>query len=97
MTKIPVEELEAHLREVLVRVQAGERVLIARDGEPVAELSPCDPVIEALRKAFPGMRPATKRMRDIHIDRVSLSDDTDILDVLREVRDDRLWGISDDR
>ena len=89
MTTIPVEELEAHLREVLARVQAGEHVLIASDGEPVAELVPCDPLIETLRRAFPAMRPATKRMRDIHIERVSLSDGTDILDVLREVRDDR--------
>jgi prevent-host-death family protein len=40
MTTIPVEELEAHLREVLARVQAGEHVLIASDGEPVAELVP---------------------------------------------------------
>ncbi|MBI5949457.1 MAG: type II toxin-antitoxin system prevent-host-death family antitoxin [Chloroflexi bacterium] len=88
MTTIPIEELEAHLREVLARVQAGERLLIARDGEPVAELSPCDP-LAAIERAFPGMRRATRHMRDIEIRRVRLSDGTDILDVLREVTEDR--------
>ncbi len=88
MTTIAVEELEAHLREVLARVQAGERVLIASDGEPVAELSPCDGQT-VLERVFPGTQPATRHMRDIHIDRVPLSPGPNIVEVLREVRDDR--------
>lgn len=89
MTTIPFEEFEAHLRDVLARVQAGETVVLARGGKPIAQISPCDSLAVRLEKAFPGMKHATKRMADIHIERVPLSDGSDILDVLREVQADR--------
>jgi prevent-host-death family protein len=88
VTTIPVEELERHLREVLARVQAGERVLIERDGEPVAELSPCDWKAR-LEKAFPGMKHATRHMRDIHIEPVRVPPAVDVVAMLIEDREDR--------
>jgi prevent-host-death family protein len=93
MTTIPIEELEAHLREVLARVQAGERVLIASDGQPVAELSPCDSRT-ALERAFPGMQRATKHMRDIHIEPVPVAPGFDAVAMLIEDREPRT---ADDR
>lgn len=59
MTTIPVEELELHLAEVLARVEAGETLLLARDGEPVAQISPCDSLPDRLEELFPGMQHAT--------------------------------------
>jgi len=88
VTTIPIEELEAHLRQILERVQAGERVLIASEGRPVAELSPCDPMA-AIDRAFPGANRPAKHLRDIRIERVPLAPGPDVVDVLREIRDDR--------
>ena len=88
MTTLLIEELESHLREVIARVQAGETVLVVNDGGPVVQIAPCDPM-DAAERAFPGMKRPTKRMSDVRIERVPLSDGSDILDVLREVRDDR--------
>lgn len=88
MTTLTVGELEANLREVLDRVRAGERVVIESEGEPLATLSPCDP-LAGIENSFPGSRPATKHMRDVHIERIPLASGIDVLNVLREVRDDR--------
>ena len=89
MTTIAIEELEAHLREILARVQAGERVLIASDGEPVAELSPCESLKDRVEKAFPGVEWATKHVRDIDIEPVRLSPEIDAVAMLIEDREDR--------
>ena len=88
MTTLTVGELEANLREVLERVRAGESVVIESDGAPAVQLSPCDPLAR-LEAAFPGMTRATKHMRDIHFERIPIAPGADVLEVLREVRDDR--------
>ena len=88
MVTIAIEELELHLREVLARVRAGERVVVASDGEPVAEISPCDP-LAALERAFPGMQRATRHMRDIEIRPWKLNGPVDSVELIREQREDR--------
>lgn len=88
MTTISVDELERRLREVLSQVQAGDSVLIARDGHPVAELAPCDEKAR-VEKAFPGALRAAAQMREFRFERVPLTPGPDIVDVLRDVRDDR--------
>jgi len=40
MTTVNVHEAKTHLSKLLARVQAGERIIIARAGKPVAELGP---------------------------------------------------------
>ena len=40
MSEASIRDLRNHGGEVVDRVQAGERVTITRDGEPVAELRP---------------------------------------------------------
>ncbi len=40
MSEASIRDLRNHGGEVVGRVQAGERVTITRDGEPVAELRP---------------------------------------------------------
>ena len=40
MSVVNVQEAKTRLSELLKRVEAGERITIARAGEPVAELSP---------------------------------------------------------
>lgn len=39
MTKVNVHEAKTHLSQLLVRVSAGEEIIIARAGRPVARLS----------------------------------------------------------
>ena len=88
MTTVTVEEFELHLREVLARVEAGETVLLARDGEAVAQISPCDSLPARLEKLFPGMQHATKHMRDIHIEPVPVPPGTDVVAMLVQDRED---------
>ena len=38
MTQVNVHEAKTHLSKLLARVEAGEEVVIARDGKPVAKL-----------------------------------------------------------
>ena len=38
-TTVKVSEARAHLSELLVRVEAGEEVIISRGGDPIAKLS----------------------------------------------------------
>jgi len=40
MTRVNVQEAQTRLSELLRRVQTGERVLICKDGEPIADLIP---------------------------------------------------------
>ncbi len=90
MTTIAVEELEAHLREVLARVRAGGRVLIASDGEPVAELLPCETWTARVEKVFPGIQWATESHQDLSdVVRLSLPEGVDPVAMLIEDREDR--------
>ena len=40
---INVQEAKTHLSALLARVAAGERILLARNGKPCAQLVPLDP------------------------------------------------------
>jgi prevent-host-death family protein len=40
MTEVGVHEAKTHLSRLLVRVEAGEEIVIARGGRPVARLVP---------------------------------------------------------
>jgi prevent-host-death family protein len=40
MTTVNVHEAKTHFSKLLARVQAGERIIIANAGRPVAELGP---------------------------------------------------------
>lgn len=42
MTQINVHQAKTHLSRLLVRVAAGETIVIARSGKPVARLVPFD-------------------------------------------------------
>jgi prevent-host-death family protein len=55
MTIVGVHEAKTHLSRLLERVRAGEVIVIARNGEPVARLCPLEP---ALRRA-PGLLSGT--------------------------------------
>jgi prevent-host-death family protein len=39
-TTVNVHEAKTHLSKLLARVEAGERIIIAKAGKPVAELGP---------------------------------------------------------
>ena len=43
MTTVNVHEAKTNLSQLLVRVEAGEEVVIARNGKPVARLVSCKP------------------------------------------------------
>lgn len=43
MTSVTIRELRNRGGDVVDRVEAGERVLVTRDGKPVAELRPLSP------------------------------------------------------
>lgn len=43
MTTVTIRELRNRGGDVVDRVQAGERVVVTRDGKPVAELRPLSP------------------------------------------------------
>lgn len=48
MTALNVHEAKTHFSRVLTRVEAGEEVVIARGGKPIARVVPYDP--RAIRK-----------------------------------------------
>ncbi len=54
MTTVTIRDLRNRGGDVVDRVQAGERVLVTRDGKPVAELRPLSPpalsAVELLRR-----------------------------------------------
>ena len=43
MKTVNVHEAKTHLSRLLAQVEAGEDVVIARNGTPVARLVPCEP------------------------------------------------------
>jgi prevent-host-death family protein len=43
MLTVNVHEAKTHLSRLLVQVEAGEEVIIARNGKPVAQLVRCKP------------------------------------------------------
>ncbi|MYA50754.1 MAG: type II toxin-antitoxin system Phd/YefM family antitoxin [Chloroflexi bacterium] len=43
MTTVNVREAKTQLSRLLAQVEAGEEVIIARNGKPVARLVPCRP------------------------------------------------------
>lgn len=49
---VNVHEAKTHLSRLLARVEAGERIVIARAGHPIAELSP---IVDARPPRVPGM------------------------------------------
>ena len=44
--QVNVHEAKTNLSKLLARVSAGEEIVIARDGKPVARLVPIDPNME---------------------------------------------------
>jgi prevent-host-death family protein len=40
MTKVNIYDAKTHFSQLLVRVEAGEEIVIARAGRPIARLSP---------------------------------------------------------
>jgi len=52
MTTVNVHEAKTHFSSLLRRVQAGERIVIAKAGKPVAELGP---VTERPKRRIPGI------------------------------------------
>jgi prevent-host-death family protein len=50
MIKMNIAEAKAKLSELIARAEAGEQVVIARDGKPVVALAPVDPVATAPRR-----------------------------------------------
>ncbi|MXZ88017.1 MAG: type II toxin-antitoxin system Phd/YefM family antitoxin [Dehalococcoidia bacterium] len=42
MTTVNIHEAKTHLSRLLAQVEAGEDVVIARNGKPVARLVPCE-------------------------------------------------------
>jgi len=42
MTQVGIHEAKTHLSELVARVEAGEEILIARGGKPVARLLPLE-------------------------------------------------------
>ncbi|MPZ54128.1 MAG: type II toxin-antitoxin system prevent-host-death family antitoxin [Acidimicrobiia bacterium] len=43
MTTVNIHEAKTHLSRLLERVEAGERIVIARRGKPIAQLGPLGP------------------------------------------------------
>jgi antitoxin (DNA-binding transcriptional repressor) of toxin-antitoxin stability system len=81
-----VEELEAHLREVIARVRAGEVIHVLDGGRPAVELSPC--ADEGWRVGL-GITPALKQARDVHVHPVPVAPGFDPVAMLIEDREDR--------
>jgi prevent-host-death family protein len=72
-SRATVRDLRNHGGDVLDRVVAGERVVVTRDGRPVAELTP-------LRPARLGREALLARWRHLpRLDAVALRRDTDDL------------------
>jgi prevent-host-death family protein len=49
VTTINVHEAKTHLSRLLMRVQMGEEIILARSGKPVARLAPIEPKSGARR------------------------------------------------
>ena len=46
---VNIHDAKTHLSKLLRRVQAGEEIVIARGGHPIAKLVPLDPPLEPRR------------------------------------------------
>jgi prevent-host-death family protein len=46
MTQVNVHEAKTHFSKLLARVAAGEEIVIAKGGKPVARLVPVEPKLE---------------------------------------------------
>lgn len=44
MTTVNVHEAKTHLSQLLARAEAGEEIVIARNGKPIVELKPVEPL-----------------------------------------------------
>lgn len=55
MTTVGVHEAKTHLSKLLERVRAGEEIVIARNGEPIARLCP----LETAPRRQPGLLSGT--------------------------------------
>ena len=49
MVQVSVEDIQRDLPAYLQQVEAGETLVIVRDGQPVAEIKPVSPVAKKLR------------------------------------------------
>ena len=52
MINIDLHEAEAQLGEIIKRVANGERIVITKDGKPVAEVVPADAATDPRRLGF---------------------------------------------
>ena len=64
---IDVKEAEAHLEELVARAEAGEEIVICRDGAPVARLNAFDPEARraAIEKAIDDVRAFRARAKPV--------------------------------
>ena len=67
METVNVHEAKTHLSRLLARVAAGEEIIIARAGKPVAKLSPVRP------------ESAGKRVLGIDKGKIWMADDFDVM------------------
>ncbi len=44
---VNIHEAKTHLSRLLLRVQRGEEIIIAKAGRPIAKLTPLEPVLKA--------------------------------------------------
>ncbi|MBA4179536.1 MAG: hypothetical protein C0506_03010 [Anaerolinea sp.] len=85
MERVQVSELQAHLREYLERVRAGETLLVAEDGETIASLGPCVRPYELPALPSDALRFALKDLPPAPL----IAGDVDLVAILRESRDQR--------
>ena len=78
---INIHEAKTHLSKLLARVSAGEEIVIAKAGKPIARLAPIVPAV------------AKKRVPGIDKGKIWISKDFDVM-TERELRD---WYRVDDR
>jgi prevent-host-death family protein len=64
MKPVNIHEAKTHLSRLLDRVAAGEEILIAKAGRPVARLVPVEP-------------PGTPRVPGSYVGRITMTDDFD--------------------
>lgn len=60
-TEVNTHEAKTHLSRLLARVQAGEEIIIARAGKPVARLVP---IVEDISRRVPGTARGAMRMAE---------------------------------
>jgi antitoxin (DNA-binding transcriptional repressor) of toxin-antitoxin stability system len=63
MNTVPIEEVERDASRYLSQVEAGEKLVVTRDGKPIAEITPAVPAAPAPVDGEPG--PADSDLRPI--------------------------------